>query len=130
MVIDSSAIMAILLGEPEAKSFFYHIAAARFRCMTAPMLLEAMIVAKSSKGTGVLPRLELLLDQLDITVLDFTSEHANVAKLAFVQFGKGQGSPARLNFGDCMSYASAKVEAMPLLFKGNDFRFTDVECAL
>ncbi len=130
MLIDSSAIIAILMLEPEAKTFFDIISHARTRLIAAPTLVESSIVAKTVKGTDVLPRLELLLRELDIKVLPFGADHAHVAKLAFVKYGKGQGHPAQLNFGDCMSYAASKVEAMPLLFKGDDFRHTDVVCAI
>ncbi len=129
MFIDSSAVIAILFGEPEARIFFEAIVKSRMRFIGAPTLLETTIVAKSSKGLNVLPRLDLLLEQLEVKTLDFSASHVEVAKFAFLKFGKGQGHPAQLNFGDCMSYAAAKVEAMPLLFKGDDFRHTDVESA-
>jgi ribonuclease VapC len=74
--------------------------------------------------------LEELIESLDIKVKDFGIEHVEVAKIAFVKYGKGQGHKAQLNFSDCMSYAMSKVEGMPLLFKGDDFRHTDVAAAL
>jgi ribonuclease VapC len=127
MIIDSSAIIAILFGEPEAKMFFEVIEQSDYRLMGAPTLLEAAIVAKSKKGPDVLPRLDLLLDQLEVKTLSFSAEHAKIAKQAFLKYGKGQGHSAQLNFGDCMCYAMSKVEALPLLFKGNDFMKTDVK---
>ncbi len=130
MVIDSSAIIAILLNEPESKLFFEAILQKRVRFIGAPTLVETTIVARANKGIDVLPRLDQLVKDLEIGVLDFGSDHAHAAKLAFIKYGKGQGHPAQLNFGDCMSYAVSKVEAMPLLFKGGDFRLTDVECAI
>lgn len=130
MVVDSSAVIAILFGEPESKLFFETILKSSLRFIGAPTLLEAAIVAKTSKGTNVLPRLDLLMQELNIVVLDFTAAHTDLAKHAFLKYGKGQGHPAKLNFGDCMSYAVSKMEAMPLLFKGDDFRHTDVECAV
>ena len=130
MIIDTSAIIAILLDEPESRLFFETLSQRSIRFIAAPTLVEATIVAKTTKGMDVLPRLEQLMRDLEIKVLAFGSDHAHAAKLALIKYGKGQGQPAKLNFGDCMSYAASKVEAMPLLFKGGDFRLTDVECAI
>jgi ribonuclease VapC len=127
MVIDSSAIIAILFDEPEAKKFFDAIAQSANRFVGAPSLLEAIIVAKSHKGSVVLPQLYRLLEQLSVKTLDFGADHAKAATQAFLKYGKGQGHPAQLNFGDCMAYAVSKLEGMPLLFKGDDFSLTDVE---
>ena len=79
--------------------------------------------------TGV-DEVRLLVKSADIEIVAFGSSALDVAVDAFLKYGKGQSHPAQLNFGDCMSYAASKVEAMPLLFKGEDFRLTDVECAI
>ena len=130
MIIDSSAVLAILFDEPEAELFFGKIEQSDHRYIGTPTLLEAIIVAKSKRGIRVLSRLDILLEQLEIKTVDFCAGHAEVAKQAFLKYGKGQGHPAQLNYGDCMSYAVSKVEGLPLLFKGEDFRLTDVECAI
>ena len=127
MVIDSSAIIAILFAEDEAELFFDAIERSDHRFIGAPTLLEATIVAKTNKGIEVLSRLDLIMKQLEIKIIDFGADHTEVARQAFLKFGKGQGHPAQLNFGDCMSYAMSKVEGLPLLFKGGDFSKTDVE---
>ncbi len=130
MVIDSSAIIAILQAEPETNKFFEAIIRSKVRMMPSAIFLESSIVVETKKISGGLAKLDKLLSRLDIHIIAFGSEHAYVARVAFQKFGKGQGHPAQLNFADCMSYAASKVEAMPLLFKGDDFRHTDVVCAI
>jgi ribonuclease VapC len=129
MVVDSSAIIAILRDETEAKLLFESVLSADLRVMASPTFLEASIVVASSKDSRGVAKLDDLISRLDIKIIEFGFEHAQVARDAFQKYGKGQGHPAQLNFGDCISYATAKVEAMPLLFKGDDFRLTDVKCA-
>jgi len=82
---------------------------------------------KSPKGQG---EIDATLDELDIKIIAFTPQMAAVATAAFLKYGKGQGHPAQLNFGDCMAYAAAKIDSVPLLFKEDDFRKTDVESAI
>jgi ribonuclease VapC len=127
MVIDSSALLAILFDEPEASKFLAKISDSRLRYVGAPTLVELTIVAQSRRGPDVLPILDQFLRGLNLTVVDFTAVHVEAAKAAFSEYGKGQQHQAQLNFGDCLCYAIAKVEAMPLLFKGEDFALTDVE---
>ncbi len=130
MIIDASALLAILFDEPEATAILEKIAQSRFRYVGAPTWVELAIVAKSRRGPEILHQLDRLKDSLNLTLLDFTAAHAEIAKSAYLNFGKGQGHAAQLNFGDCLCYAFAKFEAMPLLFKGDDFTHTDVECAI
>ncbi len=130
MIVDSSVLIAILFNEESAKQYFEAIDQSKVALIAAPTLLETTIVAVSAKGPSVLQRLDALLSELKIKTLDFGKAHAEEARIAFLKYGKGQGHPAQLNFGDCISYAASKVEMMPLLFKGDDFRKTDVDCAI
>jgi ribonuclease VapC len=129
MVIDSSAIVAILLLESEASNYAALIDDAHFKRMAAPNLLEVSMVMTSRIGPESLPKVERFLASADIEIVSFTPEHAAVARDAFLRYGKGRHR-AGLNFGDCIAYATAKLEMMPLLFKGDDFRLTDIEPAI
>jgi ribonuclease VapC len=97
--------------------------------MAAPTLLEASLVIIGRKGKAASAGLDSFLVRSGIEIISFTAAAANVAVDAFVKYGKGR-HPAGLNFGDCISYAMAKTEVMPLLFKGEDFRLTDIEAAI
>jgi ribonuclease VapC len=127
MIIDSSALLSILFDKEVAIALLKKIAESKFRYVGAPTWVELAIVAKSRLGPEVLLHLDRLKDSLNLTILNFTAAHAEAAKSAYLNFGKGQGHVAQLNFGVCLCYAFAKIEAMPLLFKGEDFRHTDVE---
>jgi len=126
MVIDSSALIAILWHEAERDSFNNAITKAPTRKMSAVTKLECSMVAAGKRDGDVFAKVDELLIELDITVLPFTDHHAQIARDAFIRYGKGRHK-AGLNFGDCASYALAKAEAEPLLFKGTDFGGTDVE---
>ena len=115
MVTDSSALVALLLGEPETPGFVAAIAGASSRSVSA--------------GAEAQQKLDQLLSELAIEVVPFTRDQAGLGVAAFRQFGRGTGHPAALNFGDCFSYALAKFRREPVLFKGNDFSRTDVEIA-
>ena len=130
MIVDSSALIAVLRQEADASMFTEALASVKYRYLSAPGYLETCMVHVGRKGAEAQVDVDELLRDARIQILPFRSEHANVAVSAFVKFGKGRGHRAQLNFGDCISYAVSKVEAMPLLFKGDDFRLTDVECAL
>lgn len=127
MVIDSSALIALLLGEPETAAFVSAIAVASRRLLGALAYLETAIVMVSRSGPAARERLDWLLTELGIEIVPFAQDHAALAISAFQQYGKGTGHPAGLNFGDCFSYALAKYLGEPLLFKGNDFAQTDIE---
>jgi ribonuclease VapC len=92
-------------------------------CMTIQVVLSARI------GEAARPALALLLEQLDLTILSFEAPHALAARVAFLRYGRGR-HPASLNFGDCLTYAIARVSNLPLLFVGDDFALTDLEPAL
>ena len=126
MVIDTSAIIAILFGEPEAERFAEAIEQDPTRLMSAASVLETAIVVESELGESGARDLDLLLYQATITAAPFTPDHLAAARHAFRMFGKGR-HPAGLNFGDCFSYALSRATGEPLLFKGGDFPRTDVE---
>jgi ribonuclease VapC len=128
MVIDSSALVAIFKLEPEAERFNTIIANAGTKIIAAPTALETAMMLSSIYGAAVSTRLDSYISGASIVTRSFTADHAAVARQAFLRYGKGR-HPAGLNFGDCIAYATARLEAMPLLFKGGDFRLTDIEAA-
>jgi ribonuclease VapC len=129
MIVDSSAVIAILRRESDAAIYSKAIEQAGRKLMAAPTFLEASIVIIGRKGTAASAGLDSFLFRSGIEIISFTAAVAGVAVDAFIRYGKGR-HPAGLNFGDCISYAMAKTELMPLLFKGDDFRLTDIEAAL
>ncbi|CAH2405187.1 type II toxin-antitoxin system VapC family toxin [Mesorhizobium ventifaucium] len=129
MIIDSSALVAILRTEPGYDRFVLAIARAERRLLAAPTLLETTMVLVGRWQDQIGDRFEALLRTASIETIPFTADHAAVARQAFLRYGKGR-HPAALNFGDCIAYATARLEAMPLLFKGDDFRLTDIEPAV
>jgi len=126
MVLDTSAVLAILLGEPEAPDMIRAIANDGSRLIGAPTFVEASAVMQARKGTGGVVALDSLLARLEVRVLPMSVAAAKLARLAYVRFGRGVGDPAVLNFGDCLAYGVAVSEREALLFKGVDFRKTDV----
>ena len=125
MVLDSSAIAAILSDEPEAPAFEVAIERASVRLLSAASLVELSIVVELRLGEPGERELDLLLYKAGIEIVPLTREQAEIARRAFRRFGKGR-HPAALNFGDCFSYALSKTAGEPLLFKGDDFSRTDV----
>ena len=128
MVIDTSALVAILLGEPEAESFALAIAGDPNRLISTFTALETAIVIEAKKGQHAGRELDLLLHQARIEMVPMTAEQFELARSAWRKYGKGR-HPAGLNIGDCCSYALAKAADEPLLFKGNDFLQTDIKRA-
>jgi ribonuclease VapC len=128
MVVDTSALIAVLNGEPEWRRIEAAMLAARRLAISAVTLVEASIVADSKRQPDGMAELDLLLDELRIEIIPVTRQHSELARLAYSQFGKGRHR-AGLNFGDCFSYALARAFGEPLLFVGNDFGRTDVEVA-
>lgn len=125
MVIDTSAVIAILQREPESEHFAALIEADSIRLMSAVSVLEAGMIAEVRKGeTGTL-ELDNFILRGQFQTVPFDAEQANIARLAFRQFGKSR-HPAGLNFGDCAAYALASTRGEPLLFKGEDFAKTDI----
>ncbi len=125
MVIDASALLAILLGEPEAELFARAIAGDSKRLVGALSALEAGIVLHARKGPAAVRELDLLLHAARITVVSLDADQVQIARAAYQKFGRGR-HPAALNLGDCCSYALARTAGEPLLFKGNDFSKTDL----
>jgi ribonuclease VapC len=129
MIVDSSALVAILRGEPEAAAYTVLIQNEVPR-ISAVNYVEAAVVMDSLRDPIVSRRFDDLIQRGRIAVEPVTEGQARIARQAYRDFGKGSGHPAQLNFGDCFAYALAKDTAEPLLFKGNDFSCTDVECAI
>jgi ribonuclease VapC len=129
MVIDTSALIAILLNEPEAVRFADAIAADARRLLSAASALETGIVIEARKGSAGGRELDLLLHRARIEVVPLTAGHVEIARDAWRRFGRGN-HPAGLNFGDCCAYALAQSSGEPLLFKGQDFAATDIRSVL
>jgi ribonuclease VapC len=129
MVVDSSALVAILLGEPDCEVFETALLDADRARLSAASLVEASIVVESRLGSDARGAVADLVAALDIEIAAFTKDHAQAAIEAFRRFGKGR-HPAALNICDCMAYALAAATGEPLLYKGEDFAKTDIESAL
>ena len=129
MVVDSSAVLAILFDEPERDAFADALSDAGLRLMSSLNVLEAAVVVSSRKGPYGARELDLLLHRAEFEVVSFTSDHLRLARDAYERYGKGR-HPAGLNLGDCCAYALARHTGEPLLFKGDDFPRTDVVPAL
>lgn len=123
MIVDTSVIVAILQVEPEGPTLTSVLAAATASRMSAATYVEAAIVTQV-RGVGDL--LDPLLGHLGVDIVPCTADDARVARRAHQRYGRGSGSPARLNFGDCMAYALSVRSGEPLLFTGEDFTHTDV----
>lgn len=129
MVVDTSALVAILNDEPERRVFNESIEAASATYVSAANLLETRIVLFAGSGEAAILALDAFLLESGITVVEVSSRIADLAFDAYRRFGKGTGHGAGLNFGDCFSYALAKHLDVPLLFKGDDFSRTDIRSA-
>lgn len=126
MVLDTSALLAILNDEPERRSFNEAIEAAETVSLSAATFVETSIVIEARFGAEGVRDLDHFLGLAAIEVRAVDADQAHAARRAFTEFGKGR-HPAGLNFGDCFSYALAKVRGERLLFKGNDFTKTDID---
>lgn len=126
MVIDTSALVAILSNEPERSLFNELIEADSRRFISAGTLLESSMVLESRGGDVSGRELDLFLQKAGFQILAFDEDQVEIARRAFRRYGKGR-HPAGLNFGDCFAYAAAMATGEPLLFKGDDFNGTDVE---
>ncbi len=130
IALDSSAVIAILQLEPDAKELLHALVDARGRVMSAVSLLETSLVLAGCTGdTGVRRSLDTFVAEAAVEITAFNLGDAQLARDAFMRFGKGR-HPAGLNFGDCAAYALAKSRNVPLLFKGSDFLKTDIVPAL
>jgi ribonuclease VapC len=129
IVLDSSALMAILLRESKADALTRAIDEAGETAVCTATILECHLVTKSRIGETGIQKLDALISQIDPQVRPFDADMLMLAREVFDRFGKAQHK-ARLNFGDCIAYSLSKAEGAPLLFVGSDFALTDVEAAL
>jgi ribonuclease VapC len=130
MIVDTSAVIAVLKEESDARRFLRVLTmSAEPKRMSAANYLEAAIVVDANRNPLLSRRLDDLIVQTEIRAEPVTLEHAEIARAAYRDFGRGSGHPAQLNFGDCFAYALAKSMREPLLFKGDDFSHTDVAIA-
>lgn len=127
MVIDTSALLAILQNEPERRKFNEAIEAAETRSMSTASFLEISMIVESRYGADGVRDLDLLIAKAKVSLVPVDEDQAHLARQGFQKFGKGR-HPAGLNYGDCFSYALARSLEQPLLFKGGDFSQTDVDC--
>ena len=128
MIIDTSALLAILLDEPERRRYNELIAASGKRLLSAASLVEAGMVLEVRGGEAAGRELDLFLHRAKFEVVPLDADQAEIARAAFRRYGKGRHS-AGLNFGDCLAYAASKAAGEPLLFKGQDFSQTDIPVA-
>jgi len=127
MIVDTSALIAVLRAEPDATRFAEALATrGEAKRLSAANYLEAAIVIDGSRDPIASRRLDEVIAKAAIGIEVVTPEHAQIARAAYRDFGRGSGHPAGLNFGDCFAYALAKATGEPLLFKGNDFAQTDL----
>jgi len=130
IAVDCSAIVAIILQEPERESFIAAIRDSSKAVLSTVSALEAKMVLHGRRGQRAAILVDDLLRLPMFDIVPPTTTDLNAAYAAFVTFGKGSGHPANLNFGDVFSYALAKTRNLPLLFKGNDFALTDLQPAI
>ena len=125
MVIDTSAIIAIALDEPEAATFEQHIASDPVRLISAATVLEISMILETRLGEAAVREFDLWLHKAQVEIVAVDIEQLDAARRAWRRFGKGR-HPAGLNYGDCFSFALAFARQQPLLFKGDDFSKTDI----
>lgn len=126
MIVDSSAVITVLGGEPEAETFVEALVRTRRARMSTATFVEAAAVIDRRDVPGLPDRFDELLRTVPVQLVPVEVHHARLARAAYRQFGRGSGHRARLNFGDCFSYALAIHTGEPLLFKGDDFTRTPV----
>lgn len=130
MIVDSSALIAILAGEPDAEELNDVLSGAVRRALSVANYLEAAIVLDRHPARRAGEKLDRYLVTGQVELADVTESQARIARAAYRNFGRGTGHPAGLNFGDCFAYALAIDRDESLLYKGNDFKHTDVRSAL
>jgi ribonuclease VapC len=130
MIVDTSAVIAILQNEPDTQRFLDALVEDNDCRLSAATYIEAAIVVDSVRNPVLSRRLDELIHSADIKIEPLTETQAKIAREAYRDYGKGSGHPAQLNFGDCFAYALARDRGEPLLFKGNDFSQTDLRSAL
>jgi len=130
VIIDSSALVAIVRQEQDAQVFADLIAGAPVVRLSAASLVEVSVVIDGTRNPVLSGALDALLASPRVVIEPFTPAQAQIARTAYQRFGKGSGHPARLNMGDCFAYALARDLGEPLLFKGVDFTLTDIEIVI
>ncbi|MBI2943803.1 MAG: type II toxin-antitoxin system VapC family toxin [Candidatus Wallbacteria bacterium] len=130
MILDTSALVAILRNEPDAETFARAIEISDVRRISAASYVESGAVIDSGRDPVASRRLDELLAEAGILIEEVTAGQARIAREAYRDYGKGSGHPAQLNVGDCFSYALARETGEPLLFKGDEFSHTDITSAL
>lgn len=129
MIVDASALLAVVLAEPDAERYARALAGARDPRLPSVTWFEASMQVDAGGDEVAVTRFDEFVQRFDIRIIPFTAEHARHARAGRRLYGRNN-HPARLNFGDCLVYGVAKAEREPLLFKGNDFSQTDIEPAL
>jgi len=129
VIVDASALLAVLLDEPEAEAMARAIATAEIVVLSAATYVEAAIVVDSARSRTLATQLDTILTREGIQIEPVTVDQARIAREPYRRYGRGSGHRARLNFGDCFAHALAKARDEPLLFKGDDFSHTDIEAA-
>src|SRR5271168_3231896 len=130
MILDASAVIAILRDEPERVLFEAILNDAEDVYISAAAYLELAVVIDSRRDAVMSREIDDFLDRFSVIIEPVTAEQARIARQAYRDYGKGSGHPANLNFGDCFSYALAREKREPLLYKGDDFVHTDLRSAL
>lgn len=130
MIVDTSALIAILKQEPEWETFANILDSVDSSRISASTYVELSIVVDRWKNPTASRRIDELIEQFRITIEPVSVEQARIARQAYRDYGKGSGHPAGLNFGDCFSYALARAKREPILFKGDDFIHTDLRSAV
>ena len=130
MIVDTSALVAILRDEPDADGFKRALSVADVALMSAANFVEIAMVIDGRRDPVASHQLDNLITHARVRIEPVDEAQARVARQAFRDYGKGSGHPARLNFGDCFSYALASVTGQPLLYKGDDFGHTDITSVL
>ena len=130
MIVDTSALVAILKREPEQVAFSALLEAEENVSMSAATFFEACTVIDSTLQPVMSRALDDLIESARIVIEPVTPEQARIARAAYRDYGRGSGHPANLNFGDCFSYALARAKREPILFKGDDFHHTDLRAAV
>ena len=130
MIVDSSAMVAVIKREPDWLALSERMDSADCLRMSVASYLETAIVLDSRRDPASSGRLDDLIEEMEMLIEPVTVEQARIARQAYRDYGKGSGHPANLNFGDCFSYALARNKREPLLYKGDDFVHTDLRSAL
>ncbi len=130
MIVDTSALVAILKREPEWETLAEALDSSDSSCISASTYVELSIVVDRWKNPATSRRVDELIEQFQIAIEPLTAAQARIARQAYRDYGKGSGHAANLNFGDCFSYALARDKREPLLYKGDDFVHTDLRPAL